>query len=99
MGRVQPRQKVPCNRGCGIGDRDKHNVAAFTLCGANEPTWHKLGYFVKAYSKIAAIVIAEEPPYLYRLYKNLAWSAFSCQTTTKPDDPAEYQRFVETAAR
>lgn len=50
----------------------QHHVAAFTLCGANEPTWHKLGYFVKAYAKIAAIVVAERPPYLYRLHKNLA---------------------------
>lgn len=49
----------------------QHNVGAFTLCGASDPTWNKLGYFVKAFPRIAAIVVAEKPPYLYRLHKSL----------------------------
>lgn len=46
----------------------QHSVAAFSLCGASDPSWEKLCHFVRAYPKIAEIMKTEQPPYLYRIH-------------------------------
>jgi hypothetical protein len=48
----------------------QHSVAAFTIWGAQLPTWDKLCTFVRAFPKIRGIVRNEKPPYLYRLRPN-----------------------------
>lgn len=45
----------------------QHGVASFALCGANDKTFDKLRYFVKAYPRLLKMYAAEKPPYFYRI--------------------------------
>lgn len=45
----------------------QHKVASFALCGANDTTFQKLRYFIRAYPRMIEIVRNEQPPYLYRI--------------------------------
>jgi hypothetical protein len=45
----------------------QHSVAAFSLCGAQDDTWQKLGYFIKAFPRIVEKIGLEKPPFLYRI--------------------------------
>lgn len=49
----------------------QHSVAAFCLPGANDTTWEKLCYFVRAYPKIREIIVINKAPYLYRVHPTI----------------------------
>jgi PIN like domain len=49
----------------------QHNVAAFSLWGAQLPVWNKVCHFMNAYSRMNTIIKNEKPPYLYRVRSNL----------------------------
>ena len=48
----------------------QHRVGVFYLPGANQSTWDKLTYFVRAYPKIIEHA-AKSRPFLYRVHSSL----------------------------
>ena len=49
----------------------QHNGMCFYLPGANDTTWVKLGYLVKAQSRIEKMIDTIAPPFIYSVYPNL----------------------------
>jgi hypothetical protein len=52
----------------------QHNVAAFSMWGAQLPVWDKLCHFCRAYPRMRVVIRDEKPPYLYRITSNLRFS-------------------------
>jgi hypothetical protein len=49
----------------------QHNVGAFYLPGASDPSWYKLCYLIKAYPKIDKAIKETRKPFIYRLHPSL----------------------------
>jgi hypothetical protein len=49
----------------------QHNEMCFYLPGANEQTWAKVGYIVKAHARIEERVANTSPPFIYQIHPNM----------------------------
>jgi PIN like domain len=52
----------------------QHNVAAFSVWGAQLPVWDKMCHFCRAYPRMRTIIRNERPPYLYRVTSALRFN-------------------------